>query len=150
MLGISAFAAGPFDGKWVIDKGAGQVAGGPDFKEVEIKQKGDDVTIRSKYIEPPNGIYPLLWLGVMSMDFKLKANGEPTDNLLGPFKHQSKTKVEGNTMTTDFQAANEAGEAVSGQWIRKVSDDGKSMTLEVHTKASDGKTLDRTLNFKKK
>jgi hypothetical protein len=141
----------PFEGKWVLDKKqSADLDGAPDIREMEIKSDGNGYVVKSKYLEPKNGIYPLLWLGVMSYEFKLNGDGSETVNLLGPFKHQSKTTIDGPKMTTDFQAANEAGEAVSGKWIRTVSGDGKTLTWEIHTKASDGRTLDKTLTFRRK
>lgn len=152
ILSLPVWAAekGPFDGKWVADSETALTEGTPDIRELQIKQKGNEIVIKSKYVEPRNGIYPLLWLGVMAYELKLNADGSDTVNLLGPYKHQSKTTVEGLKMTTQFQAANEAGEAVSGQWIRSVSEDGKQLTCQIQTKASDGRTLDQTLTFRRK
>lgn len=154
LAGLAAAAStgkSPFEGKWVLDKKATTDLGaGPEIRETEIRQDGNEVLIKSKYVEPRNGIYPLLWLGIMAYDFKLHSDGSESVNLLGPYKHQSKTTIAGNKMTTEFQAANEAGEAVSGQWVRTVSEDGRQMTCEIRTKASDGRTLEKTLVFKRK
>jgi hypothetical protein len=141
-----------FEGKWVPDKGQSTDAAvnAPDIKEIEIKQSGNEYVIKSKYVEPKTGLYPLLWLGIMAYELKLNGDGSDTVNLLGPFKHQSKTTVQGNTMTTDFIAANEAGEAVTGQWVRTVSGDGRTLTCQIRTKASDGRTLEKTLSFRRK
>jgi hypothetical protein len=151
-LDVYGAAKTGLEGKWVMDKNqSGDMASGaPEIREVELKQDGTEWVVKSKYVEPRTGMYPLLWLGVMAYELKLNGDGSETINLLGPFKHQSKTRVEGNKMTTEFVAANEAGEAVSGQWIRTVSEDGRQMTCEIKTKASDGRTLDKTLTFKRK
>jgi hypothetical protein len=138
------------EGKWVPEKNQELPSGAPDIRELEIKQDGNEWVIKSKYVEPRTGMYPLLWLGIMAYELKLNGDGSETINLLGPFKHQSKTTVSGNRMTTEFIAANEAGEAVSGQWIRTVSEDGRQLTCEIKTKASDGRTLERTLTFRRK
>jgi hypothetical protein len=56
-------------------------------------------------------------------------------------------------MKTDFTAALQNNGSVSGkvdgQWIRKVSDDGKEMTLQIIAKSSDGRNMDQTLVFKR-
>jgi hypothetical protein len=141
----------PFEGKWVLDKkSSAELAGAPEIREMEIKRDGSGYVVKSKYVEPKDGIYPLLWLGVMAYEFKLNGDGAETVNLLGPFKHQSKTTVDGSKMTTDFQAANEAGQEVSGHWVRTLNDDGRQLTWEFHSKASDGRTLDKTLFFRRK
>jgi hypothetical protein len=138
------------EGKWVPEKNQNLPSAAPEIREMEIKQDGNEWVIKSKYVEPKTGMYPLLWLGIMAYELKLNGDGSETINLLGPFKHQSKTTVDGNRMTTEFVAANEAGEAVNGQWIRTVSDDGRQLTCQIKTKASDGRMLDQTLTFRRK
>jgi hypothetical protein len=52
-------------------------------------------------------------------------------------------------MVTDWRATMENGN-VQGQWIRTVSSDGREMTLQIVSKASDGRSMDQTLVFKRK
>jgi hypothetical protein len=145
---IAANSTG-FDGKWVLDKNKTQATGGPEDLQLEIKQKDNKVVIKSKYIEPRNAIYPLLWVGIMTYELELPTDGTERVTQIGPFAHNSKTKIEGNKMVTDFVASNDTGK-VDGQWIRTLSGDGKEMTLQVMTAASDGRKLDQTLFFKRK
>lgn len=138
-----------FTGKWELDKKRTEAAGAPEDLKLEIDQKGDSVIIKSKYREPKSAIYPLLWVGIMTYELELSTDGSEKINHIGPFTHVSKTAVEGSKMTTDFTATIENG-SVTGQWIRTVSPDGNEMTCEIHTKSSDGRTLNQTLFFKKK
>jgi hypothetical protein len=143
--------AGPgtaFEGKWEIDKKKSQATGAPEDLKLEIKEDGSKLKVKSKYREPKNSIYPLLWVGVMTYDLELATDGSETTNHIGPFTHVSKTTIQGNKMVTDFTATIEKGN-VTGQWIRTVSGDGREMTWHVQTKASDGRSLDQTLVFKK-
>ena len=105
--------------------------------------------IKSKYKEPKNATYPLLWVGIMTYELELTTDGTEKVNQIGPFAHNSKTTIDGNKMTTDFIASNEGGK-VEGQWIRTLSSDGKHMTMQVLATASDGRKLDQTLVFKRK
>jgi hypothetical protein len=138
-----------FDGKWVLDKDKTQATGAPEDLQFEIKQDGPKMVIKSKYREPKNAIYPLLWVGIMTYELELTTDGTEKLTQIGPFAHNSRTRIEGNKMTTEFVASNDTGK-VDGRWIRTLSDDGKQMTLQVLTNASDGRKLDQTLVFKRK
>ena len=176
--------AAAFEGKWELDKKKTQSTAAPENFQVEIKEKGDGIQIKSKYREPKSSVYPLLWVGVMTYELDLSADGSEKTNHIGPFTHVSKTNVEGNTMTTDFDvfsappAAGGAGAASGGsgaaasasasaeasttpgqastpviqggKWVRTLSADGREMTLQIDTTASDGRKLSETLVFKKK
>ena len=148
VLALNAAAQQSFNGKWVMDKKRSSQAAPDDFQQ-EIKQDGSKITIKSKYREPKSAMYPLLWVGVMTYDLELSGDGSDKTNHIGPFTHTSKTKVEGNKMTTDFTAKIENG-SVNGQWIRTLSPDGKEMTMQIRSEASDGRKLDQTLVFKRK
>lgn len=139
-----------FDGTWKMDdkkSPSGKFA--PGNLEQQIKVNGSEVVVKSKYDEPKTGMYPLMWIGIMTQDLKLSADGSEVINHIGPFLHKSKTTIDGNKMTTDFNATIENG-FVNGQWIRTLSPDGKEMTLQILAKASDGRNADLTLTFKKK
>ena len=141
---------GPFEGKWKLDKNKTQAVGAPQDLECEIKADGaNGLVIKSKYREPKNAMYPLMWVGIMTYELELTTDGTEKVTQVGPFAHNSKTRVEGNKMITEFVASNDTGK-VDGQWIRTLSDDGKEMTLQVLTNASDGRKLDQTLVFKRK
>ena len=144
-----AGTASAFEGKWEIDKKKTQAVGAPENLQIELKEDGNKLRVKSKYREPKSGVYPLLWVGIMTYDLELATDGSPTTNHIGPFTHVSKTTVNGNQMTTDFTAKIENGD-VTGKWVRTVSGDGREMTCQINTKASDGRTLNQTLVFKKK
>jgi hypothetical protein len=138
-----------FEGKWVLDKHKTHATGAPEDLQIEMKQNGPILTIKSKYREPKSAVYPLLWVGIMTYELDLTTDGTEKVNQIGPFAHNSKTRIEGNKMTTEFVASNGPGK-VDGQWIRTLSPDGQEMTLQVLTTASDGRKLDQTLVFKRK
>jgi len=163
LIGALAFAAdasrsrttengvGPFLGKWQMDKSKTQATGAPQDLQCEIKDRdgGKAILIKSKYQEPKNATYPLLWVGVMTYELPLSVDGTENQNQIGPFMHVSKTSIDGNAMTTDWKATIENG-SVEGKWIRTVSPDGKQMTLQIIAKASDGRNMDQTLVFHRK
>jgi hypothetical protein len=138
-----------FEGKWVLDKNKTQATGGPEDLQLEMKQDGSKMVIKSKYREPKTNVYPLLWVGIMTYELELPTDGAETVTQIGPFAHNSRTRIDGNKMTTEFVASNDTGK-VDGQWIRTLSEDGKQMTLQVLTNSSDGRKLDQTLVFKRK
>jgi hypothetical protein len=150
MMAPVLFAASTgFEGKWVLDKNKTHAVGAPEDLQIEMKQNGPILTIKSKYREPKNAVYPLLWVGIMTYELDLTTDGTDKVNQIGPFAHNSRTRIEGNKMTTDFVASDGPGK-VDGQWIRTLSPDGKEMTLQVLTAASDGRKLDQTLIFRRK
>jgi hypothetical protein len=149
VIPVLTAASTGFEGKWELDKKAQQGVGGPEDLQCEIKQDGSKVVIKSKYREPRNAVYPLLWVGIMTYELELPVDGTEKVTQIGPFAHNAKTRIEGNKMVTDFTAANGDGK-VEGKWIRTLSDDGKQMTLQVLANASDGRKLDQTLVFKRK
>jgi hypothetical protein len=144
-----ALLAANFEGKWVLDNKKTQAVGAPERFEMEIDQDGSQIKITSKFKEPKSSIYPLLWVGILTNELELTTDGSEKVTQIGPFAHNSKTRLEGNTMTTDFVASNDTGK-VEGQWVRKLSGDGKEMTFQVISKSSDGRTLDQTMVLKRK
>lgn len=142
-------SSSPFAGKWELDKKKTQATGAPERLRFEMKPEGNKVLIKSQYVEPKNAIYPLLWVGIMTYELPLSTDGSEITNHIGPFTHVSKTTLEGNKMTTDWKAALENGQ-VEGQWVRTVSDDGREMTLQIISKASDGRNMDQTLVFRRR
>ena len=150
LAGLVAGADGPlgtFEGKWKLDKKKTQATGAPEDLEFEIKKDGaSGIVIKSKYREPKSAIYPLMWVGIMTYELPLSSDGSEKTNQIGPFAHVSKTTIDGKKMTTDWRATNDNGH-VEGQWIRTLSDDGRELTLQIISKASDGRNMDQTLVF---
>lgn len=138
-----------FEGKWIMDKKSPSATTAPGHLIEEIKLDGNTLVIKSKYDQPKDGVYPLAWLGVMTEKLELGTDGNEVVNQIGPFRHVSKTTIDGNTITTTWNATNDPG-TVDGQWVRTVSDDGRIMTLKIQGKASDGRTIDETLLFNRK
>lgn len=140
MMTVSAWAADAtgFAGKWQLDKKqTPATATLPEQLTQEIKQEGDTWVIRSRYREPKNGVYPTAMLGVMTQEVKL---GPDVRNDIGPFQHQSKTRLESNSLITEWTAVNANGapsgsavssEPLSGKWTRTLSEDGKTMTMQI-------------------
>jgi hypothetical protein len=149
MLSAAAGSLAPFEGKWKLDKKKTHATGAPEDYEFQIRADGDGAKIVSKYREPKNAIYPLMWVGLMTYELPLSVDGSEKTNQIGPFAHASKTTIDGNKMVTDWRATMENGSSVEGQWIRTVSPDGKEMTLQVISKSSDGRKMDQTLVFRR-
>jgi hypothetical protein len=147
---LPAASQSPFYGKWELDKKKTQAVGAPEDLKCEIEGNGSNgLVIKSQYREPKNAVYPMLWVGIMTYELPLSTDGSQKQNQIGPYAHVSKTILTGNKMTTDWTAAMENGR-VEGQWIRSLSPDGKEMTLQIISKASDGRNMNQTLVFKRK
>jgi hypothetical protein len=139
-----------FEGKWVLNsKRSPNLQNAPGHLTEQFKNEGGKLVVRSRYDQPMDGIYPIFWVGIMTEEFILNTDGSETVNPIGPFRHVSKTTIDGNKMVTDWNATVEQG-SVQGQWIRTLSDDGKELTLMVKGKCSDGRTMEATLLFTRK
>jgi hypothetical protein len=151
LISLAVFAADPrpFEGKWALDKKQNKDAQAPGNLVEEIRRQGGNIVITSKYDQPKNGVYPIVWLGIMTEKLELNPDGRQFTTTIGPYKYASKTTVFGNSMVTDWNAVDRPG-SVKGQWIRTLEDDGKTMRLRVKVNASDGKSYDRVLVLKKK
>ena len=138
-----------FNGKWELDKKKTTAVGAPEELREDISLDGSKLMIKSRYREPKSNMYPLLWVGVMTYELPLTADGTEKVNQIGPFVHKSKTSIEGQKMTTDFTATTEGG-TVTGQWIRTLASEGKEMTLQIIASSTDGRKMDQTLFFRRK
>lgn len=139
-----------FAGKWDIDKSQSTATSDiPDGLQEQIKQKGSDMVIQSRWKEPQNGIAPLVLLGVMTTELKLMTDGSQNSTQIGPFMATTLTTHDGDAMVTKWQT-NANGEAVTGQWRRSLSPDGKTMTLDIQQTTVSGKNGNAKLVFKRK
>ncbi len=138
-----------FNGKWVLDKKTSHGSEPMTELRQDIKQSGSDYMIQSRFAEPPTGIAPLVYLGIMTSALNLKTDGQEMKNQIGPYMFVSKTTVEGNKMITDW-ASTINGDPVQGKWVRTLSDDGKHLILEITESSTKGQKGDATLNFNRK
>lgn len=138
-----------FSGKWVLDKHS-TTPNAPQKLETQIKQDGSGVvTIESKFLEPSNGIVPLLYLGIMADKVKLSTDGQEQQNTIGPFQMASKSTMDGDQLKTDWTATVK-DDSVQGHWTQRLSDDGKHMTWEITESSTHGQQGQATLNFVRK
>ena len=147
-----------FEGKWVLDKKKSPEAPqAPQDLVQQIKMDGPHMIIKSKFAQPKNGIYPMLWVGIMTEELRLTTDGSEAAKSIGPFELRAKTNQDGDALVTTWTANMENGMApgqeagsVEGQWLRSISGDGRVMTLQIKGKCSDGRTLDTKLYFNRK
>ncbi len=147
-----------FEGKWVLDKKKSpEAAQAPQDLVQQIKMSGSDMIIKSKFAQPRNGIYPMLWVGIMTEELHLTTDGTEASKSIGPFQLRAKTNQDGDALVTNWTANMENGMApgqqagsVEGQWLRSMSEDGRVMTLQIKGRCSDGRILDTKLYFNRK
>lgn len=140
-----------FTGRWVLDKKNSPASPNtPDGLTQEIKEKNGSLVIRSRWQEPKNGMLTLPMVGIAAGEIKLTPDGSTEEeSQVGPYTIKSRTKQDGNQLVTEWTAGmNEA--SVSGQWTRTLSEDQKQMTLEIASKASDGRDITEKLVFRRK
>ena len=160
LVSFAAAASKPegFEGKWVLDKKKSpEAAQAPQDLTQQIKMDGPNMIIKSKFAQPRNGIYPMLWVGIMTEELRLTTDGSEAAKSIGPFQLRAKTNQNGDALVTNWtanmengMAAGQEGGSVEGQWLRSISEDGRVMTLQIKGKCSDGRTLDTKLYFNRK
>jgi hypothetical protein len=152
--GIAPIALQQFEGRWIVDKKnspSGEFA--PNQLEQEVKVHGDAIVVKSKFVAPKDGIFPIFWAGLTLTELKLAMDGSASDSMVGPFKYEFKTLRQGKQLYTDYVAAmDNAGNQgwLKGHWVHTLSDDGKWMWLQLDGTCSDGRSIKATLLFKKK
>lgn len=151
VMPLAAAEKSGFEGKWRLDKGQSTGAeAGPDDLTQEIRQKGDNLVIRSTWREPKSGVITLPFLGVASTEMKLGMGGSEMQNTVGPYQFNTKTTMSGSELVTEWSAAMEKG-ALQGKWTRTLSPDGKTMTLKIDSGApASGEHNTATLVFVKR
>ena len=138
-----------FDGKWELDKSQSTATSDiPDGLQQQIKTKGSEMTIQSRWKEPANGIAPLVLLGVITTELKLKTDGTQSTTQIGPFQAVTSTNIDGGSIRTNWQAQVN-GQGVTGQWDRSLSPDGKTMTLDIQQTSAEGKNGTAKLVFRR-
>ena len=107
LLGKDAEAG--FSGTWDIDKSQSASSSAiPDGLQQQIKHKKSEMVIKSKWMEPQDGIAPLVLMGVMTTELKLKTDGRKANKQFGPFMTTMSTTQDGDAVVTKWQVnANE-------------------------------------------
>ncbi len=138
-----------FSGKWVMDRKSSHGSEILDELWQSIKVGNSGIVIESHFAEPKSAVAPLLYLGIMTSSIKLAANGDESQNQLGPYLHVSKTTIDGNKMITEW-AAQLNGDPVQGKWVRTLSEDGRRMTLDIVENCTHDQKGEASLVFLRK
>ena len=136
-----------FSGTWDIDKNQSTASSElPDALQQQIKHKKSEMVIKSKWIDRRDGVSPLVLLGVMTTELKLKTDGRQVNKQFGPFMTTTSTTQVGDAVVTKWQV-NANGEPISSEWRRTLSPDGRTMTLDITQALRNGKNSTAKLVF---
>ena len=139
-----------FSGKWEIDKNQSTASSElPDGLQQQIKHKKSEMVIKSKWMDRQDGVSPLVLLGVMISELKLKTDGRPANRQFGPFMTTTSTTQDGGAVVTKWQV-NANGEPISSEWRRTLSPDGKTMMLDIQQTHGNGKNSTAKLVFQRR
>lgn len=139
-----------FSGTWDIDKNQSTASSElPDALQQQIKHKKSEMVIKSKWIDRHDGVSPLVLLGVMTTELKLKTDGRQANMQFGPFMTTTSTTQDGDAVVTKWQV-NANGEPISSEWRRTLSPDGRTMTLEIQQALGNGKNSTAKLVFRRR
>jgi hypothetical protein len=106
------------------------------------------MVIKSKWMEPNDGIAPLVLLGVMTMELKLKTNGSEIKKQFGPFMTTLSTTQDTDAVVTKWHV-NANGVTLTSEWRRTLGPDGNTMMLDIK-QTGDGPDKTAKLVFKRR
>jgi hypothetical protein len=139
-----------FSGTWDFDKSQSTASSDiPNGLQQQIKHNKSEMVIKSKWMEPETGVAPLVLLGVMTSELKLKTDGRLAKKQFGPFITTSSTKQDGDIVVTNWQV-NANGEPMSSEWRRTLASDGKTMMLDIQQSTRNGKNSNAKLVFRRR
>ena len=122
-----------FSGRWELDKSQSDLPSPfPDNLVEVIDQHGSEfkVTTTSKDWNTNKAIAVSLF-ALMLPEFSATTDNKETVLPFGPGQVRSKTRWEGNTLATEWTLERNGEVAVTGRWLRKLSGDGNTQTIEI-------------------
>ena len=122
-----------FSGRWELDKAQSDLPTPFPDNLVEVIDQHDSefkVTTTSKDWNTNKAIAVSLF-ALMLPEFSTTTDNKETVRPFGPGQVRSKTHWEGSTLVTEWTLERNAEVAVTGRWLRKLSGDGNTQTIEV-------------------
>ena len=122
-----------FSGRWELDKSRSELPSpAPDNLVEIIDLHGSDlkVTTTSKDWSTSKPIAVTLF-ALMLPEFSTTTENRETVQQFGPGQMRSKTHWEGNNLVTEWTLERNGGVAVTGRWVRRLSEDGNTQMVEI-------------------
>jgi len=122
-----------FSGRWELDKSQSDLPSpAPDNLVEVIDQHGSElrVTTTSKDWNTSKMIAVTLF-ALMLPEFSATTDDHETVQPFGPGQIRSKTHWEESNLVTDWTLERNGQVAVTGRWVRRLSQDGKTQTVEI-------------------
>jgi len=122
-----------FSGRWELDKSQSELPSpAPDNLVEVIDQHGSElkVTTTSKDWNPSKMIAVTLF-ALLLPEFSTTTDDHETVQQFGPGQIRSKTHWEDNNLVTDWTLERNGQVAVTGRWVRRLSQDGQTQTVGI-------------------
>jgi len=122
-----------FSGRWELDKAQSDLPSPfPDNLVEVIDQHGSEfkVTTTSKDWNTNKAIAVSLF-ALMLPEFSTATDNKESIQPFGPGQVRSKTHWEGSDLATEWTLERNGEVAVTGRWLRKLSEDGNTQTIEI-------------------
>jgi beta-lactamase regulating signal transducer with metallopeptidase domain len=122
-----------FSGRWELDKSQSELPSPfPDNLVEVIDQRGSEfkVTTTSKDWNTNKAIAVSLF-ALMLPEFSTTTDNKETVQPFGPGQIRSKTRWEGKGLVTEWTLERNGQVAVTGRWVRSLSSDGNTQTIEI-------------------
>jgi beta-lactamase regulating signal transducer with metallopeptidase domain len=122
-----------FSGRWELDKAQSELPSPfPDNLVEVVDQHGSEfkVTTTSKDWNTNKAIAVSLF-ALMLPEFSATTDNKETVQPFGPGQVRSKTHWEGSHLATEWTLERNGEVAVTGRWLRKLSEDGNTQTIEI-------------------
>jgi beta-lactamase regulating signal transducer with metallopeptidase domain len=122
-----------FSGRWELDKAQSDLPSPfPDNLVEVIIQRGSEfkVTTTSKDWNTNKAIAVSL-VALMLPEFSTATDNKESVQPFGPGQVRSKTHWEGTALATEWTLERNGEVSVTGRWLRKLSEDGNTQTIEI-------------------
>lgn len=140
--------AGRFAGDWLLSDATG--AQPPKDLAMSVERSGDRLTMRATWGGSTNGPQGLTLTGVVTPRLTLDASGREAGAQIGPYVLRHTSRWEHDRLVTRWSTSEYMGSRLSGTWIRSLSNDGATMTLEIDAVSSSRDAGRARLIFRRK
>ena len=135
-------------GVWELVSASGTTT--PPGFVMRATQSDGSLRVASEWTPPEDGKYGLTLIGVTVPQAAFSFNGSEDVNQAGPFVVHSNTRWEGPRLVTAWNTSEFRGTSFKGTWTRSLSEDGRTLTLQISADSSEGKHSEAVLKFSKR
>jgi hypothetical protein len=139
-----------FSGQWKLDLARTQAPADPPEMEQTIEHKEPALKWSTKIgTQDGSPMLPPFLMGIADPQGELTTDGKETVKTVGPFERRSRSEWQGQRLVTTWSVKTPQ-DPPHGKWIRSLSADGKTQTVDVEFQSEMMGTVQAHLVFSKR